>query len=347
MQKDLYKNTVPQQKAEKPPVKTDTTLWEFLAWLRRRSQLRRRYALDTVRKSTRRQLGTAIVYWIVLTYIMASCMTIVQLQKKDTFAVQASFMMPMAYTANPALHAEDIACTVSVQLGNAQAVTWQTPSETVEDILSDMGISLGDDDIVNVPLDTIAEDGMEILITQVTCEVCEETVSLPYETEYVDVQTIPRGSTVRISYGTDGVAKQSLRRRYENGVLVETTVLSSETLYAPVNEKMYRGIGGYVGGNRFSYYIDVTATAYGGEEFSGLTYTGTQVRKGVIAVDPNIIPLGSKVYVKGDYGDYGVCYAEDIGGGIKDYHIDIYMENATYEEMREFGIRKMRVYFLE
>lgn len=111
-----------------------------------------------------------------------------------------------------------------------------------------------------------------------------------------------------------------------------------------------RGVGGVVYGNagayRYSYYIDCTATAYGGYEETRYTYSGTVAKEGVIAVDPDVIPLGTKVYVKGSYGDYGVCSADDIGSGIKGNHIDIFMD-ASIEVMMEFGFRNMRVYILE
>ena len=143
---------------------------------------------------------------------------------------------------------------------------------------------------------------------------------------------------------------QLQRRRYENGTLSATEVLSSETVTEPVNEVLQRGVGGVVSGKdgsfSFSYYIDVTATAYGGYDEPRLTYSGTPAREGVIAVDPTVIPLGTKVYVKGNYGDYGYCSADDIGSGIKGFHIDIFME-CSIEEMFQFGIRRMRVYILD
>ena len=54
----------------------------------------------------------------------------------------------------------------------------------------------------------------------------------------------------------------------------------------------------------------------------------------------------SKVYVIGDYGDYGVCYAEDTGSKVIGKSIDIYMGDDL-EVMKEFGRRNMRVYILK
>ena len=61
----------------------------------------------------------------------------------------------------------------------------------------------------------------------------------------------------------------------------------------------------------------------------------------MIAVDPNFIPLGTRVYIPG----YGEAVAEDIGGDIKDNRIDIAFD--TYEEALAFGRRDLELYILD
>ena len=96
-------------------------------------------------------------------------------------------------------------------------------------------------------------------------------------------------------------------------------------------------------------YIDVmtcSATAYTCEGYVGHTYSGTLARVGAIAVDPTVIPLGTKMYVVSNDGQYvyGYCVAEDIGGGIKGNKIDLYFD--TYAECWDFGVRMCTVYIL-
>ena len=62
---------------------------------------------------------------------------------------------------------------------------------------------------------------------------------------------------------------------------------------------------------------------------------------GTIAVDPDVIPLGTRVYVSG----YGFAVAEDTGGAINNYIIDLYMD--TYEECIQWGRRQTTIYILE
>lgn len=93
--------------------------------------------------------------------------------------------------------------------------------------------------------------------------------------------------------------------------------------------------------------MTVTATAYTAfcEGCSGITYTGIDLRANpnqrVIAVDPNIIPLGSRVWVEG----YGEAIAGDIGGAIKGNIIDVFIENQ--QDALNWGRRTVTIKILD
>ena len=84
--------------------------------------------------------------------------------------------------------------------------------------------------------------------------------------------------------------------------------------------------------------------------YYGYTHSGIKIEPGtgmkVIAVDPSIIPLKSKVYVEGLNGawDYGYAIAADTGSAIKQLKIDLYMD--THEEALQWGRKKVKVYVL-
>lgn len=88
------------------------------------------------------------------------------------------------------------------------------------------------------------------------------------------------------------------------------------------------------------------ATAYSCNGEPGITYTGTEARVGAIAVDPTVIPLGTRMYIVTDDGEYiyGIATAEDIGGAIKGKKVDLYFD--TFDECWIFGIRDVTIYFL-
>ncbi len=84
--------------------------------------------------------------------------------------------------------------------------------------------------------------------------------------------------------------------------------------------------------------VDVEATAYTGDT---ITSTGTVPKWGTIAVDPEVIPYGTKVYIP--YFDT-VFVAEDCGSAIKGNKIDIFMDNT--KSMNDWGRRNIEIYIL-
>jgi 3D (Asp-Asp-Asp) domain-containing protein len=82
-------------------------------------------------------------------------------------------------------------------------------------------------------------------------------------------------------------------------------------------------------------------TAYSGPQLGQplpITATGTAARAGrTVAVDPSVIPLGSRIYIEG----VGERIAEDVGGGVKGHHIDVYL--GSVPQARDFGVRRGKV----
>ena len=96
-------------------------------------------------------------------------------------------------------------------------------------------------------------------------------------------------------------------------------------------------------GLSYTAVMAMEATAYlptdGSSE--GITAMGIPATYGVVAVDPSIIPLGTRVYIPG----YGEAIAADTGGAIIGYCIDLCME--SYAECMDFGRRTVTVYILD
>ncbi|SMC93512.1 peptidoglycan-binding protein [Sporomusa malonica] len=88
--------------------------------------------------------------------------------------------------------------------------------------------------------------------------------------------------------------------------------------------------------------IQLESTAYTrfDEGCTDFTFRGNYVRRGLVAVDPDIIPLGTKMYVP----EYGYAVADDIGGAIQGYKIDLAME--TLEEAFDYGRRHITAYII-
>ena len=90
------------------------------------------------------------------------------------------------------------------------------------------------------------------------------------------------------------------------------------------------------------------ATAYNKADpgCTDFTAIGTYCRVGAIAVDPRVIPYGTRMYIVTNDGQYvyGIAVAEDCGSSIKGHRVDLYFD--TVEECIQFGIRNCQVYFL-
>lgn len=93
----------------------------------------------------------------------------------------------------------------------------------------------------------------------------------------------------------------------------------------------------------YTQMYGMEATAYLPTDGSpeGITAMGIPATYGIVAVDPDVIPLGSRVYIPG----YGEALAADTGGAIYGYRIDLCME--SYNEAMEFGRRNVTVFVLK
>lgn len=136
---------------------------------------------------------------------------------------------------------------------------------------------------------------------------------------------------------------------------------AEETVKNEVKAVSYRDLAENNPPENYKSVIEATATAYclcekccGKSPSSpgyGVTASGLKIVPGtgmkVIAVDPKIIPLGSKVYVEGLNGawDYGYAVAADTGGAIKNIRVDLYMD--SHSETLSWGRKKVNIYVVE
>lgn len=77
----------------------------------------------------------------------------------------------------------------------------------------------------------------------------------------------------------------------------------------------------------------------------GLTATGTTTHMGTCGVDPNVIPLGSTIFIEYDDGSIRECVAEDTGGAVKGNIIDVWLE--SYDECIQNGRDICKVYLVK
>jgi 3D (Asp-Asp-Asp) domain-containing protein len=71
------------------------------------------------------------------------------------------------------------------------------------------------------------------------------------------------------------------------------------------------------------------------------TAAGTEVHDGIVAADPTILPLGTRIRIAGTTAYDGYYLVTDTGAGVKGMHVDIYLPSQT--EAKQFGVKKVRV----
>jgi 3D (Asp-Asp-Asp) domain-containing protein len=95
--------------------------------------------------------------------------------------------------------------------------------------------------------------------------------------------------------------------------------------------------------SRYRRSLSMVATAYSRFDTGCGSYTarGNLLRKGLVAVDTNVIPLGTRLYILG----YGYAVADDTGGAIKGHKIDLAFDSHT--DAIQFGVQRVTVYIVD
>lgn len=220
----------------------------------------------------------------------------------------------------------------------------------VRDALAESGVELSLGDLVNPPPDTEVVSGMTISVTRLTEEIVTKKVAIPFQTERHEDSSLEIGISKVVQQGRNGLKEVVVRLLKRGGKVVSTATISEKMVQRPVPQVIAMGSSGVVsrGGHsiRFKKALEVVATAYTpgpestGASADGYTSTGLRAGFGIVAVDPRVIPLGSRLYVDG----YGFAVAGDVGGAIKGSRIDVCFESKM--EALRWGRKRTKVYVL-
>lgn len=279
----------------------------------------------------------------------------VTLDEHDTVDVNAS---GSAIDVNRAMAVEVRADGISTLLHMTEG--------TAADALEGADVTVGKYDTLNVKPDTPVSEGMLIQVDRVQYEEYKVTKPVDYEVVYKYTSVLKPGQTKVRTYGKEGVRTITYRKIIVNGEVTETEQVSDKVTTKPVNKVILKGtkLGTPMskhptgieldeGGQPVKYKKCLTgqATAYtaDGGDSGSWTSTGKHVAVGLVAVNPKVIPYGSKLWITSADGSlvYGYAIAADTGGACMRNKIlvDLYMD--TLAECNAFGRRNMNVYILE
>jgi len=241
---------------------------------------------------------------------------------------------------------------------------------TVGEILNELGYNAKETDKTTPAYTATVSEFDEITLIRTKEETVDVVEEIPYESTRRENKALATGKQRVVTKGKPGEKKVSYKVYYEDGVEVSREVIEEEVISEAVAEITEIGpkktIDSYTiasagtvktsrsGSLSYSKVLTANATAYDASSCGkspshpayGITATGRRAGYGIVAVDPSIIPLGTKLYIESADGSYvyGTAIAADTGGAIKGNRIDLCFN--TRSEAINFGRRQMKVYIL-
>lgn len=248
------------------------------------------------------------------------------------------------------------------------SISVQARQETISALLHRMHIVPGPLDMVGVDL---SGDGAVLTVaSDITYydQVCEP---VQFKTVRIANSEMETGTEKVVQEGADGVRTSIYEVVWSNGKQIsrqfveelDSTAVDQIVEYGTATTEVAAAVDSLVSVNKnadgsgtlvfqsgatlnFSSAKSMTATAYtagyGGADH--YTATGTSVRMGTVAVDKNVIPLGTRMFIVTSDGIvYGMAVAEDTG--VRGNKVDLYYD--TYQQCINFGRRSCTVYILE
>lgn len=226
--------------------------------------------------------------------------------------------------------------------GLAREVT--THHATVGEVLQEMKVNL-EGRTVYPPPETKITDGMVIHVLARKSFLSREEVEVPFGTQVIN--------DAEMAFGAKKVEKEGVKGKdiviYENITRPgreQKIELDRHRAVEPVNEIVRQGVAqsiltpeGYVRYKK-KIYGEATAYTWGGGA-TGYTSIGLWPKRGIVAVDPRVIPYRTKLYIPG----YGMAIAGDTGGAIVGTRIDLFMDSL--HECFQWGRRDVEIYILE
>jgi uncharacterized protein YabE (DUF348 family) len=241
--------------------------------------------------------------------------------------------------------------------------TLYTSKNTVFDALKNSHLDFGlYDKVLGAGLPDSIHKDMKLSLVRVENSVIKEKQTIPYTTIKRESKELAAGEEKVVKNGSEGVKESTFQILLENGKVFARQLVTECMISPPVDRIVEYGSnkshrtsrGGVI---RYQNVLKMKATSYtnsfedcgkkpGHPQF-GLTFTGVKAARGIVAVDPRVIPLGSRLYIElaGNTPDYGMALAADTGSAIKGNIIDLFLEDR--KQVANFGVQVAKVYVLD
>lgn len=243
---------------------------------------------------------------------------------------------------------------------DGETKTVLVPYGNIREALNMVGYNLSEDDILSVADNTKTEVLGSVAVERVTYG--EETTSeiIAFKSSHKNSDKVALGETKVETKGCNGEKLVTRKCKYVNGKKVSEEIIDSKVVKEAVNEVILVGTKGaatsggagtftdmYGNTVAYSQVLTGSGTAYTAPVGAG-TATGVPAYHGGVAVNPNIIPYGSKLYIVSTDGSfvYGYATAVDTGGALMSGTAIVDCYYNTYNECVNFGRRNVNVYVI-
>lgn len=240
-----------------------------------------------------------------------------------------------------------------VLYADSQILPLKTDKLTVNELLKSKRIKLSNLDIVRPGLETRIKEGMIIRVYHLNRKQDIRHEVLPSPVQIRFSSHLLTGQSQVKQKGRDGLRRLIMETISLDGRIIRSLELGSSILRLAIPTIILKGTGRHIQGfpissiKRIKRIMTMRATAYSdsssscGKWAGARTSIGLKPRQGIIAVDPRVIPLKTRLYVEG----YGHGIAGDVGGAIKGKKIDLCFN--THQEAVRYGHKTVKVYVLE
>ncbi len=252
--------------------------------------------------------------------------------------------------------------------------TYHILGATVGQLLEEQGITLGFRDTVSLPLDQELSEGDHIEITRVQSRTRVETEPVIHEIVDKHTSVIGVGKTRMLEYGSNGTRQYTYEDIIEDGEIVESVLVDTTVTVEPVSGLRLVGDGSAVSSLDYSgdFPLDENGVPLGYTQvLTGQKATGYSARDGAygaavyssarshpdvgecvagtVAVNPNVIPYGTRMYIRTPDGKfvYGYAIANDTGTGMMQGVVSVDLFYDTYTESLLNSVRYVDIYILD
>lgn len=239
------------------------------------------------------------------------------------------------------------------------------PQCSVENALNYAGISLGKDDIINFDLNSKLHNDMKIVINRIKYENGTRLESIPRKTIIKKSSILDLGVKQTTEEGKDGKKEVHVRYTLKDNEIVNSEVINSKIIEEPVDRIVLEGTKQHVSeqtysnsnesnssnqlqNNNVSKVLYGSATAYTASKGARTSTGKVPIEGETVAVNPKVIPYGSKILVESKDGSFKkTLIAQDTGGALRKGSAiaDIYMDST--QSCKSFGRKSVKISILK